>query len=470
MTRGDEAAALDDHGPVKTTVGRWFWSTAFLLGAAVWLPISSYLMIDRPTLADLLYMLIMMYAGWHLTRHFLRGVPQPGDLTFRIFTYVWLGLAPIAQSVTGVRPRILDINDSAEAAAVILLGMGCWDLGRFAARRASAFSGRRFSGVHTGRRALLVLGSFPLAIYYVQSIGGLRVAFANRADFADALASSGLVSDASKASSAIITAAGQVPIFIGLLAMAVYIRRTPRVERFAGAWFVLLLLIVGNVVVNNPISNSRYWFGTILIALLFAVWAPKRGAYSTVVAVGLFIAIAVFPYLDYFRNASQFRGQLSGSVFEVMSEKDYDAQAQIVNTISYVAARGYTFGDQLLGSAFFWVPRSAWSGKSFDTGIVLANFINSPNTNLSSPLWAEAYIDFGWIGVALIFGALGFFVSRLDGIYLQEVRAGAATWALIAAPVLAGYLFIILRGSLLQAAGRAAVLALCLLWIRQRRR
>ncbi len=33
--------------------------------------------------------------------------------------------------------------------------------------------------------------------------------------------------------------------------------------------FLLAVVIVANVVVNNPISNARFWFGTICFAFLY---------------------------------------------------------------------------------------------------------------------------------------------------------------------------------------------------------
>jgi hypothetical protein len=223
------------------------------------------------------------------------------------------------------------------------------------------------------------------------------------------------------------------------------------------------------VVVNNPISNSRYWFGTILIALVFAIWPTLRAGYRGLVVVALFTAAVLFPYTDYFRYEPVYRQAMSGSVLEVMSVKgDYDAQAQLTNTVDFVDSSGFFYGQQALGALLFWVPRSVWPDKPVDTGTILATYARSTNLNLSAPLWSEAYIDFGLVGVVLVFLALGYTVGRLDLSYAAAARWPGARWALIVTPVAAGYLFIILRGSLLQAMGRALALALCLLWLRRR--
>ena len=71
---------------------------------------------------------------------------------------------------------------------------------------------------------------------------------------------------------------------------------------------------------------------------------------------------------------------------------------------------------------------------------------NSPTSNMSVSLWAEGYIDFGLIGVAIYLSALGFISARLDK--SREDPRGL-TISLVLEPLLAGMQFIFLRGALL---------------------
>ncbi|NEE52007.1 hypothetical protein G3M55_46310, partial [Streptomyces sp. SID8455] len=63
---------------------------------------------------------------------------------------------------------------------------------------------------------------------------------------------------------------------------------------------------------------------------------------------------------------------------------------------------------------------------------------------------------------------IGYAAARTDRRYARAVtRAGPGPGSVlaIAAPLIAGYTFILLRGPLLQAAGKLAIAALCLLLI-----
>ena len=74
--------------------------------------------------------------------------------------------------------------------------------------------------------------------------------------------------------------------------------------------------------------------------------------------------------------------------------------------------------------------------------------------------------DGGLLGVVLLFVVLGFALRRLDDRLLDALRRGGL-W-LIAGAILPAYFMIILRGSLLQATGTAAFVALCLYLLYQR--
>src|SRR5205085_620826 len=128
----------------------------------------------------------------------------------------------------------------------------------------------------------------------------------------------------------------------------------------------------------------------------------------------------------------------------------------------------------LLGAALFWLPRSVWPDKPFNTAFIVADDIGFPNRNLDSPLWAEGYVDFGWVGTAVLLAGSGLVARRLDDgfVLVRRVRAAvgrsgvvrsAIPLAAVAVPVIAGYEYILLRGSLLQAMARLAVMVVLLL-------
>lgn len=149
----------------------------------------------------------------------------------------------------------------------------------------------------------------------------------------------------------------------------------------------------------------------------------------------------------------------------ILNKTDYDSMAQIANGVSYVNDNGYMFGLNILGALFFAVPRSIWPGKPIDTGSVLAQYIRYPNENLSAPLWGEAYLAFGLLGVVGLFVVAGYLLRRLYARSL--IKFDSSTTRLMSGfgfclPPLAVYEVLILRGSLLQAMARLVVLGLVL--------
>ncbi len=97
-----------------------------------------------------------------------------------------------------------------------------------------------------------------------------------------------------------------------------------------------------------------------------------------------------------------------------------------------------------------------WSAKPLATGIFLANYLIANYsmwfTNLSAPLAAEGYLDFGPGGVVAYAGAMAWFV-----VYLNRQALRRDTWVAFPMVTYASvFLMIVLRGSLMIALGFAA--------------
>jgi hypothetical protein len=130
--------------------------------------------------------------------------------------------------------------------------------------------------------------------------------------------------------------------------------------------------------------------------------------------------------------------------------------AQVHTAVEYVDRDGHRFGRQLLGSALFLVPRTLWTGKPVDTGDLMHDAVGYPTRlNQSSPLWTEFYVDGGFLLVILGFLGYGWISARLQR-RLDEQHPFSLGAVLV--PILAGYQLYVLRGSLLGATPRLAVL------------
>lgn len=421
-----------------------------------------------------LQLVLTCYSGARLATMILSTRRRLLQGVFWMFVYIAMGVAPFAQAVIGQTPTPLvgPRSDLVTAIALVLVGCAAFDLGALLAsrrplrRRTTARGSGAGATAHPVRLRLLVLLAFAASGYYVLKLGGPAVFFSSRQEISASVAESGVVSGGSNVGSAFLKGFGTVPALLALLFFTrrlVTSRRARRAPSTVLVWFTLLIV---NLVVNNPISNARYWFLTVLVSFLFTAFPSSAAMYRSVLATGVIGALVLFPYADRFRyDDSGYRPVQSSSVFEPLATKDYDQTVMFANTISWVDTRGHTYGRQLAGSAFFFVPRAAWSGKPEDTGVRVGQWMGMNMTNLSAPLWTELWVDFGPPGMIGGFALIGYAAARTDRRYARAVSRdgpGPGSVLAIAAPLIAGYTFILLRGPLLQAAGKLAVAALCL--------
>ncbi|MEE1794268.1 hypothetical protein PUR28_26440 [Streptomyces sp. BE308] len=424
-----------------------------------------------------LQLALTCYAGARLATMILSTRRRLLQGVFWMFVYIAMGVAPFAQAVIGQTPTPLvgPRSDLVTAVAMILVGCAAFDLGALLASRRPLrrrTGGRGTTGpatAHPVRLRLLVLLAFAASTYYVLKLGGPAVFFSSRQEISASVAASGVASTESNVGSAFLKGFGTVP---ALLALLFYTRRlvtSRRARRSPSTVLVWTGLALLNIVVNNPVSNARYWFLTVLVSLLFTAFPSSAAMYRSVLATGVVGALVLFPYADRFRYDDEgYRPVQSASVFEPLATKDYDQTVMFANTISWVDTRGHTYGRQLAGSGLFFVPRAVWSGKPEDTGVRVGQWMGMNMTNLSAPLWTEFWVDFGPAGMAGGLALIGYAAARTDRRYALAVSRdgpGPGSVLAIAAPLIAGYTFILLRGPLLQSVGKLAIAALCLLLV-----
>ncbi|WP_181009431.1 hypothetical protein [Streptomyces sp. SM11] len=476
------------HGPADDTAARPIaWA---MLSRALAVPLILGLVCFLPAViaaqpgsgvrdtAYWLQLVLTCYAGARLATMILSTRRRLLQGVIWMFVYIAMGVAPFAQVVIGQTPTPMvgPRQDLVTAVAMVLVGCAAFDLGALLAsrrplrrRRPSPRSTGGPALAHPLRLRLLVLVAFAASAFYVMKLGGPAVFFSSRQEINETVAASGVASEGSQAGSAFLKGFGQVPALLALLFYTRRLATSYRARRTPSTVLVWVALAALNLLVNNPVSNARYWFLTVLVAFVFTAFPSSAAVYRTVLATGVVGALVVFPYADKFRyDEGGQRTVQSTSVFEPLVTKDYDQMVMFANTISWVDTRGHTYGRQLTGSALFFVPRAVWSGKPEDTGVRVGQWMGLRMTNLSAPLWTEFWVDFGATGMVGGMALIGYAAARTDRRYARAVtRAGPGPGSVlaIAAPLIAGYTFILLRGPLLQAAGKLAIAALCLLLI-----
>ncbi|MFD7990288.1 hypothetical protein [Streptomyces mexicanus] len=448
-------------------------SVPLVLGFSVFLPLLVLVQPGTGPHDSALWMqlALAMYAGVRLSAMILTSRRKLLAGSFWLFVYMAMGVAPLAQDVLGRTPTpvVGARTDLTEAVSLVLIGCVAFDIGSLLARQRTdreRAERLRPALVHRRRLYLLTLLAFAGSAFLVLKLGGPAVFFTSRQEIISSVQEAGLSQADSQAGQAVVRGFGTVPALIAWLVYTRWLVTSRRARRSVVVIAVWLALAGVNAVVNNPISNPRFWFLTVLFSMLFTVFPVSAALYRIALSLGVVVALIVFPFADRFRyDAADYRPLQTTSPLEPLAAKDYDQVGMFANTITYVqSGQGHTYGRQLAGSVLFAVPRSVWPGKPIDTGVAVGQWMGAVNTNLSSPVWAELWIDFGPLGMTAGFVALGYAAARVDRRYARRAVRRAPPGSLIAlvVPLVAGYSFILLRGPLLQASGRVAIAALCI--------
>ncbi|WP_310722936.1 hypothetical protein [Streptomyces sp. N2A] len=381
---------------------------------------------------------------------------------FWLFSYVWLGLAPLAMLATDAYPRgfMVDAHTAFVSTALVETGLLAYSAGSaVAAWRAGRGSAvlepllaRRLA---PGRVLLLCGAALLLAVVLIPQQGGLAAFFLSRQAANEAAALAEPAGSADRAMSAWLLS---VPAFWALVAL-VHVPRFPAGDRILRGlrWLLLPLLAAVNVIVNNPVSQPRFWAGTVLLALVFgASWLRGPRAFRVGAAAVATVVLVVFPYSDYFRYDKREPVRIVSLAEQFTSNGDYDAFQQIETGVDYVRTHGFT-PTAALGPPLFFVPRAAWPGKPDDAGILLARHAGYSFENLSAPLWIESYMWAGFPSVVAVFGLIGAVGRRIDELR-HRLRRHRGTLAALLVPAFGFYQLVLLRGSLMAIVGPLALL------------
>lgn len=212
---------------------------------------------------------------------------------------------------------------------------------------------------------------------------------------------------------------------------------------------ILVVAIGLNVIINFPLSVARSWIFGLLISLIWIMGSLYNAKLRSVFVIGMtMFQFTVFPW---FSQITRGKGQIEfnlESLRQYMHHGDFDAFQSMVNILLYVHESGFELGRNLISVALFFVPRTIWN-KAEPLGMAAADFMGYVYTNLSAPIYGELYVDFGFLSLLFGMGIIGYGMTLLDGYYHRMVSAKRFGVGILLTSVMAGYLVILLRGSLL---------------------
>lgn len=212
-------------------------------------------------------------------------------------------------------------------------------------------------------------------------------------------------------------------------------------------WIIYFLLSsILFFIINYPLALPRFiFFSYIIVIFCFYIPPSLKSKFLVLTIFGLGIT-TIFPYFSYITRGDM-DNEFSINMLEYyQSSGDFDGFQSIINAVVYVEKYGYTFGSQIISSIFSFVPRSIWNSKSEPTGAISASAAGYDYINISSPLPAEFYIDFGIFGVILFSLIFGYFLRFFDQ---KSLNGNKINLNFIISVLLISLIPIISRGSLL---------------------
>lgn len=422
--------------------------------------------------------LVVLFSAGNIAYIWAVGEPAIVRASFYIFTYIFMGLAVLAQVTSNQFPLYLpgvggySTRTIRRALIAVLAGVLVFHVSNRAVaafRKTSDNIARRGPDRIISENAAIVLGltglTFTALLIARTGVGPFFQSWQARTNAQFGLSQSATTATllaSSKAVGGALRFAAQGAVLLSLCAI-LYKKRTKTWRRGSkvrevGAQALTLVLIIACVVINNPISNSRFWFGLVCVALgsLIIPFGRPSGIRWAITLATCALLFA-FTLLQAFRFSGGPKDYSQGPREDLITSSTYSAFTMELVGLRWLETNSHTYGRQFLGPVLVFVPRSAWSSKPVDTGNLIL-----PYANPAASAWTEGEVEGGLVGIAVVFAAIGVGAEALDR---QLVRSSSTSVARVLVPVAGGFLIFALRGSFLAAAPSAYVLLICMIMI-----
>ena len=239
---------------------------------------------------------------------------------------------------------------------------------------------------------------------------------------------------------------------IALLFLSNFLRPMPMIIFLYALLFnckskiILFLLFVFLVFSCPPTGVERFTVAAMYLPVLLQVFPPLKTRSHLFIIILVIGLLVVFPFLNnfrYYESGSKFQISLN---FDQFLDLHFDSFSMFMRVLK---DNVITYGRQLLGVLFFWVPRSVWPDKPVGSGYYIAETTDLGFENLSMPLFGEGYINFGIVGVIIFVVLLALFSAKQDFRYWNNDSSNVCSWNTIRYYIILGLLLFILRGDLM---------------------
>jgi len=215
-----------------------------------------------------------------------------------------------------------------------------------------------------------------------------------------------------------------------------------------GWTFAYTFLLMLGCIINNPFINPRYKLAGLVFFFIDYLFRGKK--LRLLVALVIMGALSA-PLFNAFREEIPYinPAQQEKSFGNTFLSYDYDAFQIACYTVVMVDQQGLSWGSNIAGALLFFVPRTFWPEKPKQTSHLvydtMIKYREVGTPNLSTPLMAEGYLAFSWLGVLLISIIYWAAISKI----IVKSRQNCQSLTFLSRGVLVGLIFIFLRGTLI---------------------
>lgn len=217
-------------------------------------------------------------------------------------------------------------------------------------------------------------------------------------------------------------------------------------------WIKIILFFLALLFFVNPLSVARFLSFCLFVPLLYLMREYKIKNNYLFINIVFFGLVFIFPILDIFRwftLADNFDISKNFNLDYYFSGH-FDAFQNFARVVDLDI---HTYGKQILGAVFFFIPRSLWVTKPVGSGFLLAKQAGLYFDNISMPLVSELYLDFSYFGVFIGILLLGLIYRQIDDKIdvIKNMNSLSVIIKMIAYTEFCCLQFYLLRGNLLGA-------------------
>ena len=340
--------------------------------------------------------------------------------SYSLFTMIFFGAIPLFEYKLGITYNSANIPRDTSyfaAAELVLLTSFCFYLGyglrRGKSQKVDELKCMRFLSVRH-RQIILWLSFFGLAVCAISIAAFYEFSLRNIL-----FRGYGEELDQSAMGNAFITYFAR-PLFFNLTFIMVLAsaKRRPVPRLWIFALFFSALLFV------SPVGIPRNLVGALYIPLLMMGFMPRSYTKYGVICVILFAMLLAAPLVDVFRHINVHDDVDLGENYSLdyLFSGHFDAFHNFTQVIDIDYS---SEGWQVIGVLLFWVPRALWEGKPVGTSFDFADYAGYQAHNISFPLPAEWYVDYGVLGVVFGMFFVGILYRRLDILFSKTKEEGS---------------------------------------------